>query len=130
VAVWVAHILNTGYDRGTEQRVWWWMAPVLVFWRKVHAGQVASDTSHGNIAAPPWSTKVEIECIILDVCAPRIALCVALAIKPLLFSSQVHSRFRGYLRIDGLRQPLRLKASRPRTRLSYSRSRTGDGFGD
>ena len=50
------------------------MAPVLVFWRKIHVGQMASDTGHGNRASPPWLAKVKVKRIILDILVAGIVL--------------------------------------------------------
>lgn len=67
--------MNTGYNRGTKERFWWRMTPVLVFRREVHAGQVTSNASHRNRAAAPWLAKVEVEGIIFYILAACVVLC-------------------------------------------------------
>lgn len=43
------------------------MLPVLVLGPKFSLGEMTENSSHGHLASAPWSAKVELELVVLDI---------------------------------------------------------------
>lgn len=90
----MTNLIDLDVDRCIKKGFWWVIVPFLMVRIKICVGQMARDTGHNNITIPPWSPKVEVECVILGIRVTSISLIGGFS-EPIIASEDFTYRLKG-----------------------------------